>query len=167
VVSLGEDHSRITAKDLSPMPGLTPQEVASIAELVPVIAGKVAEVSEMAGGVTTTGTQPACQIEKPVSALEGPGKAGRFVVQLPQPNGALIYAGNTVWPEGLAFRGKVKLRENSIVRLTIVAPEGPFTVFANVLLCVPDNGATQIEARLFGLDRTTLVAWNRFFDSVS
>jgi HD-like signal output (HDOD) protein len=166
VVSLGEDHSRITSKDLQPMPGLSAHEIASIAELVPVIAGKVAEVGEMAGGVTTTGTYQACQIEKPASALEGPGKPARFVVQLPQPNGTLLYAGNTVWPQGLGFRGKVKLRENSIVRLTIVAPEGPFTVFANVLLCVPDNGATQIEARLFGLDRATLTSWNRFFDGV-
>jgi len=165
VVALGEDHSRITTRDLSPMPSLSPSEVASIAELVPHIASKVAALSELTGGAAATAPS-SCQIEKPASALEAPGKPASFVVQLPQPSGTLLYSGNTVWPEGLGFRGKVKLRENSIVRLTIVAPEGPFTVFANVLLCVPDNGATQIEARLFGLDRPAITAWGRFFAGI-
>jgi HD-like signal output (HDOD) protein len=165
VVDLGDRNARITAKDLQPLPGLTPHEVVGIAELIPTIASKVAEVSEMAGGIATTGTYPVCQIEKPATALDGPGKAARFEVQLIQPAGTILYAGTTVWAEGLAFRGKVKLRENSIVRLTIGTPEGPFKVFANVVLCIPDNGVSHIEVRLFGLDRSTQDTWARFFET--
>lgn len=71
----------------------------------------------------------------------------------------VFYTATYVTPLGIGMRGTVPLHEQALIQIRIEADDDPFTVWANVALCVEESAGYRIEVRLLALDELTGPRW--------
>jgi hypothetical protein len=107
------------------------------------------------------------QVARPPSALAPPHKPIELKVGLMRSSGNIPCQGTYLSREGIAFVGKISIRENSMIRLSVETPKQPLDVWAVVARCEPEGNAHRIEARLFAVAPDLQAAWSRLFASVA
>jgi HD-like signal output (HDOD) protein len=110
---------------------------------------------------------PSSQVSRPPSALAPPYKPVELKVGLLRSSGNVACQGTYLSRDGIAFVGKIKIRENSMIRLAVETPKQPLDVWAVVARCEPEGDASRIEARLFAVAPELQAAWSQLFASVA
>jgi hypothetical protein len=105
-------------------------------------------------------------VSRPPTALAPPHKAVELSVGLLRSSGNVACRGTYLARDGLAFVGKIKIRENSMIRLAVETPRQPLDVWAVVACCEPEGAESRIEARLFAVPPELQAAWDRLYASV-
>ena len=106
------------------------------------------------------------QVARPPSALAPPHKAVELKVGLLRSSGNVACQGTYLSRDGIAFVGKIKIRENSMIRLAVETAKQTLDVWAVVACCEPEGDANRIEARLFAVAPELQAAWTRLYASV-
>ena len=106
------------------------------------------------------------QVARPPSALAPPHKAVDLKVGLLRSSGNVSCQGTYLSRDGIAFVGKIKIRENSMIRIAVETPKQVLDVWAVVACCEPEGDASRIEARLFAVAPELQAAWTRLYASV-
>jgi HD-like signal output (HDOD) protein len=165
VVALTERSSLVTDSVLTPVPALFADEVPLIARLVPQLPGLVSNLDDLAP--TPPGDHgPPSLVEKPITLLEGVTRALNGTVQVLRTQGTVQYRGYRLSKTGISFVGKEKLKVNNLSRLRIDAPPlPPLDLWANVVNTAPHPDGQLHEAKLFGMERQSQVAWDRIYDA--
>jgi HD-like signal output (HDOD) protein len=107
------------------------------------------------------------QVSRPPSALAPPHKPIELNVGLLRSSGNIPCRGTYLSRDGIAFVGRIKIRENSMIRLAVETPKQPLDVWAVVARCEPEGDNSRIEARLFAVAPDLQAAWARLFASVA
>jgi HD-like signal output (HDOD) protein len=137
--------------------------------MVTILSTVAASVSAIDETTASPDAEPAppitSQVARPPSALAPPHKAVELNVSLLRSAGNLPCRGTYLSRDGIAFVGKIKIRENSMIRFRVETPKQPLDVWAVVARCEPDGDSSRIEARLFAVAPELQAAWARLFAS--
>jgi hypothetical protein len=129
------------------------------------VAASVSAIDETTAVPEVVAALPS-QVSRPPSALSPPHKPVELKVGLLRSSGNIPCQGTYLSRDGIAFVGKIKIRENSMIRLAVETPKQPLDVWAVVARCEPEGDASRIEAHLFAVAPELQTAWSQLFASV-
>jgi hypothetical protein len=130
------------------------------------VAASVSAIDETTAPPEVESAPSSSQVARPPSALAPPHKAVELNVGLLRSSGNVPCRGTYLSRDGIAFVGKIKIRENSMIRLAVETPKQTLDVWAVVARCEPEGDESGIEARLFAVAPELQAAWSRLFASV-
>jgi hypothetical protein len=146
---------------------LRADEAEYMVTILSTVAASVSAIDETTAVPEVEAAQTTSQVARPPSALAPPHKPIDLKVGLLRSSGNVPCQGTYLSRDGIAFVGKIKIRENSMIRLAVETPKQPLDVWAVVARCEPEGDASRIEARLFAVAPELQSAWSRLFASVA
>jgi HD-like signal output (HDOD) protein len=165
LVNLARKIPRLTATQAAGVSGLQPQDPALVERTIPDLAAEMADLDGLEMGGSDEGDH-ASQVETAASALEGSARRSEFEVVMRHATKQLECVGTVVGPGGFGFHGPARVREHTVVGVTIGWQESTaISAFADVVLCAEDGDGFRIEANLLGLRGEAFTSWQRFYDS--
>ncbi len=151
--------------DLMKAAPLRIDEAEYMVTILSTVAASVSAIDETTAMPEVVAASPS-QVSRPPSALSPPHKPVELKVGLLRSSGNVACQGTYLSRDGIAFVGKIKIRENSMIRLAVETPKQPLDVWAVVARCEPEGDASRIEARLFAVAPELQAAWSQLFASV-
>jgi len=152
--------------DLMKAAPLRIDEAEYMVTILSTVAASVSAIDETTAVPEVEATPVPSQVARPPSALAPPHKAVDLKVGLLRSSGNVPCQGTYLSRDGIAFVGKIKIRENSMIRIGVETPKQTLDVWAVVAYCEPEGDANRIEARLFAVAPELQAAWTRLFASV-
>jgi HD-like signal output (HDOD) protein len=146
---------------------LRAEEAEYMVTILSTVAASVSAIDETIAAPEVEPPQNTNQVARPPSALPPPHKPVDMKVSLLRSSGNLPCQGTYLARDGIAFVGKTKIRENSMIRFNVETPKQTLEVWAVVARCEPEGEGHQIEARLFAVAPELQAAWTRLFASVA
>ena len=161
-----EKEPHTNTSDLMKAAPLRIDEAEYMVTILSTVAASVSAIDETTAVPEVEATPVPNQVARPPSALAPPHKAVDLKVGLLRSSGNVPCQGTYLSRDGLAFVGKIKIRENSMIRLAVETPRQPLDVWAVVACCEPEGAESRIEARLFAVPPELQAAWDRLYASV-
>jgi len=152
--------------DLMKAAPLRIDEAEYMVTILSTVAASVSAIDETTAPPEVESAPSSSQVARPPSALAPPHKAVELNVGLLRSSGNVPCRGTYLSRDGIAFVGKIKIRENSMIRLAVETPKQTLDVWAVVARCEPEGDESGIEARLFAVAPELQAAWSRLFASV-
>ena len=152
--------------DLMKAAPLRIDEAEYMVTILSTVAASVSAIDETTAVPEVEHAAASSQVSRPPTALAPPHKAVELSVGLLRSSGNVACRGTYLARDGLAFVGKIKIRENSMIRLAVETPRQPLDVWAVVACCEPEGAESRIEARLFAVPPELQAAWDRLYASV-
>jgi HD-like signal output (HDOD) protein len=154
-----------TAEQIVATQHFRPEEAEYIVTLLPTIAAALSAVDETAASEEVD-PRAKSQVAKPPTTLPGPHKAFTFSAHILRATGNMSCQGTYLGRDGLAFLSKSKLRDNSMVRLSVEIAREKLELWGVVTLCEPEGSEFHVETKLFATPPELQQAWSRLFASV-
>ncbi len=155
-----------SANDLMKAAHLRVDEAEYMMGILSTVAASVSAIDETTAVPEVEAVPATSQVARPPSALAPPHKPVELKVSLLRSSGNVACQGTYLSREGLAFVGKIKIRENSMIRIAVETPKQTLDVWAVVACCEPEGEANRIEAKLFAVAPELQTAWAQLFASV-
>jgi len=152
--------------DLMKAAPLRADEAEYMVTILSTVAASVSAIDETTAIPEVEAVAVDSQVALPPSALAPPHKAVELKVGLMRSSGNVPCQGTYLSRDGIAFVGKIKIRENSMIRLAVETAKQTLDVWAVVACCEPEGDANRIEARLFAVAPELQSAWSRLYASV-
>jgi len=146
---------------------LRADEAEYMVTILSTVAASVSAIDETTEAPAVDPNPAITQVSRPPTALAPPHKPVELNVGLLRSSGNVPCRGTYLSRDGIAFVGKVKIRENSMIRLAVETPKQSLDVWAVVARCEPEGDDSRIEARLFAVAPELQAAWSRLFASVA
>ena len=153
--------------DLMKAAPLRADEAEYMVTILSTVAASVSAIDETTAPPEAEQAAQVSQVARPPSALAPPHKPIELKVGLMRSSGNIPCQGTYLTRDGIVFVGKINIRENSMIRLSVETPKQPLDVWAVVARCEPEGNAHSIEARLFAVAPDLQAAWSRLFASVA
>lgn len=160
-------HENASPTGLAELGLLSEGELAHLVTDIPRMALEIAALDEATPGRDTGLFRvPSC-LPPPASILTGPTKPAALRMHVLRSSGSTSYDTAYLAKDGVGFVGASKLRENSMVRFRVEAPQGPIDALGTVAVCGSKGAEHRMEAKLFAADARVLQAWQRCYSALA
>jgi hypothetical protein len=160
VVDLLEDQPWITGADLARVPGLRPDELSALAQMIPQVPPLVANLLE---AEPETPSATPSKVFRPLSSLRGAIKPMQFPGTWLRPGGSTPVTVMGIAADGLVIELGERPKENYLMKLRLEAPEGALELCGNAVLSTPRGPQHRTEVRVFALGGKVKETFSRMY----